>query len=366
MRKMTVGMAAAISVGLLLTGCSSGGSDSQPVSQAPQTEKTADGGAAENTEQEAAPVEDSFVVYNSSKEEEMVILLDRFETESGIHGETVRLSAGEALGRITVERENPKNGVWYGGGIDSYIQAKEEGLLEPYFSPTADTIPDEYKDPEGYYTGAYLTYLVIGYNKTLLEEKSVKAPTSWQDLLDPAYEGQITMANPGSSGTAYTFLSTMCQLYGEEEGMEFMKKLDPNIKSYEKSGSAPSRLAAQGEAMIAITYLHDVISYQDQGFTDLVAVIPSEGTGYEIGCVALIKDGPDPEASKRFIDFVLRAENQVVQDEVGYCAGHTQPDAPLSEQIKAMGDFDLIDYDFEWSGTNRTRLVEEWSAMIGE
>lgn len=361
MKKVIRGLAVAIGGALILTGCSKGQTDpaaGKPAEQAKDAVTTA-GNAGGGTE-------DSFVVYNASQEEEMVILLNRFEEESGIHGETVRLSAGEALGRITVEQENPKAGVWYGGGIDSYIQAKEQGLLEPYFSPTADGIPAEYKDPEGYFTGAYLTYLVIAYNNALLEEKGVEPPKSWQDLLDPVYEGQITMANPGSSGTAYTFLSTMCQLYGEEEGMEFMKKLNPNIKSYEKSGSAPSRLAAQGEAMIAITYLHDVISYQDQGFKDLMAVIPEEGTGYEIGCVALIKGGPDPEASKKFIDFVLQPESQVVQDELGYCVGHTHPDATLSKQIEAMGDFKLIDYDAEWAGSNRNRLVEEWSAMVGE
>lgn len=365
MKKTLKCIMAATLAGVLLAGC---GSPNTGTTDAPTTKDEGSASGQESSESEGTTVEveDSFVVYNASKEEEMVIHLERFEKESGIHGETVRLSAGEALGRITVERENPKAGVWYGGGIDSYIQAKEEGLLEPYFSPTAEEIPDEYKDPEGYYTGAYLTYLVIGYNETLLKEKGVEPPKSWSDLLDPAYKGQITMANPGSSGTAYTFLSTMCQLFGEEEGLQFMQDLHPNIKSYEKSGSAPSRLAAQGEAMIAITYLHDVISYQDQGFTDLIAVIPEEGTGYEIGCVALIKDGPDPEASKRFIDFVLQPESQVVQDEVGYCAGHTHPDAPLSDQIKAMGEFDLIDYDFEWSGTNRNRLVEEWSALVGE
>lgn len=360
MKKITTGALAAICVGMLLTGCAQEPKKTADSQAAPQ-----DGGIT--TEAAAAPaVKESFVNYNTSKEEEMVVLLDRFEEQTGIHGETVRLSAGEALGRITVERDNPKAGVWYGGGIDSYIQAKEEGLLEPYFSPTAEAIPNEYKDRDGYYTGAYLTYLVIAYNKTLLEEKGVQPPTSWQDLLDPAYQGQITMANPGSSGTAYTFLSTMCQLYGEEQGLDYMKQLNANIKSYEKSGSAPSRLAAQGEAMIAITYLHDVISYQDQGFVDLKAVIPQEGTGYEIGCVALIKDGPDPEASKKFIDFVLQPESQVVQDELGYCIGHTHPDAELSDQIKAMGDFRLIDYDFEWSGNNRIRLVETWSSMVGE
>lgn len=306
------------------------------------------------------------IIYNTSKEEEMNILLDRFEAETGIRGETVHLSAGEALGRISVERENPKANVWYGGGIDSYIQAKNDGLLEGYVSPTAATIPDKYKDADGFFTGQYVTYLVIAYNKALLEEKGVNPPTSWQDLLDPAYEGQITIANPASSGTAYTFLSTMCQLYGEEDGLKFMQALNSNVKSYEKSGSAPSRLAAQGEAMIAITYLHDVLSYVEQGFVDLVPVIPTEGTGYEIGCLGVIAGGPDQDVAKAFVDFCLRPENQVVQDEVGYYAGRTQPEAELSQYIKDLGDINLIEYDFVWSGSNRTRLVEEWSALVGQ
>lgn len=195
MRKIAAKILALTCAEIMLAGCSSGAGGGQTTAPE-QTAATTGDDVSADTKAETPPAEDSFVVYNTSKEEEMVIHLNRFEKETGIHGETVRLSAGEALGRITVERENPKNGVWFGGGIDSYIQAKEEGLLEPYFSPTAAAIPAEYKDPEGYYTGAYLTYLVIAYNKTLLDEKGVAAPTSWQDLLDPAYKGQITMANP--------------------------------------------------------------------------------------------------------------------------------------------------------------------------
>jgi len=341
---------------VMLSGCSGGSANTESKNQTEQPEASA---VTDYSGME-------LIIYNTSKEEEMLILLEKFEKETGIHGETVRLSAGEALGRITVERENPKANVWYGGGIDSHNQAKAEGLLTPYVSPSAGTIPSQYKDSEGYFTGQGLTSLVIGYNKALLEERNVPVPTSWKDLLDPAYEGQITMANPGSSGTAYTFLSTICQLFGEEEGMAYMKELNKNIKSYEKSGSAPARLAAQGEAMIAITYLHDVLSYQEEGFVDLMAVVPEDGTGYEINCVSMIEGGPDQEIAKAFIDFVLRPENQVIADEVGYHVIHTQPDAKNSEKLNSLGEIKLIQYDFEWAGSNRNRLVEEWGAMVGE
>lgn len=307
------------------------------------------------------------VVYNCSTEEELLELGKRFEAATGCKVESIQLSAGEALGRISVEKENPKAGMWYIGGVDSYISAKKDGLLEQYSSPTAAVFSEQFKDKDGYYTGVTMTYLVIGYNQTLLDELGLDAPTSWQDLLDPAYAGQITMASPATSGTAYTFLSTICQLYGEEVGLKYMKALDANVKSYEKSGSSPSRLCAQGEAAIAITYFHDVTNYREQGFDDFLCVIPSEGTGYEMGCTALIKGGPSPEASKAFIDFVLTAENQEVAISLGYHSGRTNPDTRPSELVKELlADAPVIEYDAEWSGENRERLIGEWAEAVGQ
>ncbi len=306
------------------------------------------------------------IVYNSTKEEIMAIMLENFEKSTNVHGETILLSAGEAVGRITAEEKNPQASLWYGGGIDSYIAAKEAGLLEAFVPENADLIDAKFKDPDGYFYGTNVTYLVICYNQALLAEKGVEAPKSWNDLLKKDFEGQITIANPGSSGTAYTFLSTICQILGEEEGLQYMKELDKNIKSYEKSGSAPARLVAQGEAMVCVTYYHDVAAYQEQGFTDLVGVMPEEGTGYEIACTALVKGGPAQEAGKKFIEYALTAESQEIGDVTGYYTAHTNPNAKISDQIKALGEIKTIDYDFIWAGTNKARLIEEWSKLVGQ
>ena len=50
-----------------------------------------------------------------------------------------------------------------------------------------------------------------------------------------------------SSGTAYTTLATIVQIFGEDESFEFMKGLHRNINQYTKSGSAPIKAAARGE-----------------------------------------------------------------------------------------------------------------------
>lgn len=52
----------------------------------------------------------------------------------------VRMSSGESLTRLRNEKDNPQFDIWWGGPIDSFIAAKDEGLLEQYESPNAVNI----------------------------------------------------------------------------------------------------------------------------------------------------------------------------------------------------------------------------------
>ena len=94
----------------------------------------------------------------------------------------------------------------------------------------------------GIYSGA----LGFGYNKDLLEKSGLPVPACWKDLAKPEYKGRVQIANPNSSGTAYTTLATMVQLFGEEGGFDYMKALHKNINQYTKSGSAPIKAAGLG------------------------------------------------------------------------------------------------------------------------
>jgi iron(III) transport system substrate-binding protein len=201
-------------------------------------------------------------------------------------------------------------------------------------------------------------------NTKLLKEKGVEAPKSWQDLLKPEFKGQVVSANPGSSGTAYTMLATLVQLMGEEKGLAYMKALDKQMKNYQKSGTAPARLAGQGECMVGISFLHDAIKYREEGMKDLVLTAPSEGTGYEIGAVSLIKGGPDQENAKKFIDWCLTKKAQEIGQTVGSYQFLTNPDAQPPKQAAELKGTKLIKYDFPWAGANRSKLVEKWNKAI--
>lgn len=303
-------------------------------------------------------------LYCGLMEDHMVKAVQEFEKETGIKVDAVRMSSGEIMGRIKAEKNNPKASVWFGGPADAFVQAKEEGLLEKYASPNAAKIPVQFKDADGYWTGIYIGYLGFVSNQKLLNEKGIVPPKSWDDLLKPEFKGQVVLANPGSSGTAYTMLATIVQIMGEEKGLEYMKKLHAQVKTYPKSGTAPGRMAGQGEAMIGLSFLHDGIKYREEGMKDIVLSAPGEGTGYEIGSVAIIKGGPDQDAAKKFVDWALSKKGEELGQQVGSYQFLTNPEAQSPKQAEELKDTKLIQYDLEWAGKHKSELVEKWNNAI--
>ncbi len=301
------------------------------------------------------------LIYAGLMEDHALAAARAFEKETGIETEFVRMSSGETLARIRAERNNMSASVWFGGPIDAFVAANEDGLLEPYKSPVAKDIPAQFKDPNGIWTGIYVGYLGFVGNKEVLDEIGAKMPTSWADLLKPEYKGEIVTAHPGSSGTAYTMLATIIQLKGEKEGMEYMQKLNKQVRQYTKSGTAPGRMAGLGETAVGITFLHDAIKYKKEGYEDIIISAPKEGTGFEIGGVAVLKNGPDQVSAKKFVDWALSKEAQELGQTVGSYQFLTNKNAKAPKEAQAIAGTKLIDYDFEWAGTNRKNLLDEFS-----
>ncbi len=304
------------------------------------------------------------LVYASHNEEFAQITVQEFmKLYPKVQVEHIRLSAGPVLARIKAERNRPQASVWWGGPADTYAAAKEEGLLEPYFSAEAEHIPAKFKDAEGYWTGFYVGLLGFTINDRSFKELGVSVPTSWGDLLRPEFKDLIVMANPGTSGTAYTVLATLVQLWGEEEAFAYLKKLDANIQQYPTSGSAAGRMAGLGEVAIGIDYGHAVPQLAVQGYP-VSGSFPKEGTGYEIGGAAIIKDAPEPELARLFLDFVLSKQGQELAAKVGAYPTPIHAHAEVPPQAVPIDAAELIDYDFGWAGKNRDRLVERWNDEI--
>lgn len=304
-------------------------------------------------------------VYTALPDTEIPVYLEAFESETGIKVNYIRLSAGEIMAKLQVEKNNPQASVWYGGPIDTFIAATGEGLLAKYESSEIANIPDEYKDPNGYWSPFYVGALGFAVHKDWFEEKGIPYPESWEDLLKPEFKGEISMAHPGSSGTAYSVLATILQMEGEEAGWEYFRKFNENVRQYTKSGSAPAKNVALGEASIGIVFSHDGLKPSAEGYP-VEVVFPKEGTGYEVGGIALINgaDEKELENGKKFIDWVLSKDGQeLFEDSQSFRLPVNVNADPPQGAIK-ISDLKVIDYDFIWAGENRVRLIEEFSAQV--
>ena len=307
------------------------------------------------------------VVYCSVDEEWCRVMSEAFERETGIDVLMTRRSSGETYAQIKAEEGQPRGDVWWGGTGDPHLQAAQEGLTAAYESPMLAELNDwavrQAETAEYRTVGIYAGGLGYGYNSDLVTED---APACWEDLLDERFADDIQVANPNSSGTAYTMLATLVQLFGEDEAFEFMAKLHANISQYTQSGSAPIRAAATGESAIGIVFMHDAVAQAVQG-APIRTVAPCEGTGYEVGSMSLIEGGPNPENARIWYDWALSAAAQELGAEANSFQVPSNASAATPDAAPKLADIKLIDYDFATYGSSdtRTRLLARWDAEIG-
>lgn len=190
-------------------------------------------------------------------------------------------------------------------------------------------------------------------------------PSCWEDLTKPEYKGHVQMANPNSSGTAYTTLASMVQIFGEGDGFEFMKGLHANINQYTKSGSAPIKAAGRGENTIGIVFMHDAFKQAVSGFP-IKVVAPCEGTGYEIGSMSIIDGARNLDEAKAFYDWALSTDAQNLALQVNAFQVPSNMGAETSPSAPDMSTIKLIDYDFKTYGSSdeRKRLLAKWDEEV--
>jgi iron(III) transport system substrate-binding protein len=312
---------------------------------------------------------DKLTLYCSAQEDWCQLMARSFEDATGIDVDMTRKSSGETFAQIKAESTNPRGDVWWGGTGDPHLQAAEENLTAAYVSPMRAELHDwaiSQATSAGDKTiGIYSGALGYGYNTELLAANNLPEPSCWMDLTKPEYKGHVQMANPNSSGTAYTTLASMVQIFGEDEGFEFMKGLHANINQYTKSGSAPIKAAGRGETTIGIVFMHDAVAQAVAGFPVKV-VAPCEGTGYEIGSMSIIEGARNMDEAKQFYDWALSADAQNLALQVNAFQVPSNVGAETSPSAPDMSTIKLIDYDFKTYGSSdeRKRLLQKWDEDV--
>ena len=245
--------------------------------------------------------------------------------------------------------------------------ANEEGLTEFYRPKSWNDLRRELREAvAGRYIPLYAGILGWALNERLLREKGAPVPRTWRDLADPRYRRLIAYPNPNTSGTGYTMLATLVQLYGEQEAFALLRRIHPNVAEYTRSGAAPGQLTGRGEVAIGITFIHDAVDQVLKGFP-IGYGAPRDGTGYEIGGLSLVRGAPNRQAAITFIEWALTPEAQRLAAERGesyQIPSNTK--TPVPRVAPRFEDFRVIKYDFVKYGSAavRDRLVRRWSDEV--
>jgi iron(III) transport system substrate-binding protein len=356
----------------ILTACAPAATEAPPVAtEPPEVATEAPAATEEPAATEAAteaPVEITDTELNvlcTPQEQWCQGMKQEFEALYGITVNYVRMSSGEALARVQAEKDNPQFDIWWGGPIDSFVAAKGEGLLEAYDSPNYANLTDpvKMKDVDNQWVGIYVGTLGFATNKDwLAANPGVEPPRSWDDLLKPEFTGQVMVAHPSSSGTSYTALATVLQIRGEEAGWEYLQQYAGQISQFTKSGAAPAKFVGQGEAAVGIVFSHDIVNEIENNKLPLELTFPEEGTGYEIGGMALLKGAKHPQAARLWFDWALTPEAQALGPVYAAYQAPTVNGVELSHP--ELLEVNLIDYDFQWAGEHKKEFVDKFTNEI--
>jgi iron(III) transport system substrate-binding protein len=294
-----------------------------------------------------------------------------FERETGIRVVLSQKSTGEMLAQLRAEARNPRGDVWWGGTGDPHVAAGEEGLTQAHESPRIAELHDwasaQWRQTGGRTVGVYASVLGFGFNTELVARRNLPEPRCWADLLNPAYRGEIQMANPNSSGTAYIVIATLVQMMGEEPAFDYLRRLHGSINAYPRSGTAPITAVARGETALSISFVHNAAEERVAGFP-VGHAVPCEGTGYEIGSMSVIRGARNLANAQRFYHWALSAEAQMAASaEARKLQTMSNRGVPLTDGAPNMATARIIDYDNARFGASaeRRRLLARWDRDVG-
>lgn len=249
------------------------------------------------------------VVYSPWSDVELDIAIPAFEEQTGIEVTVISGGTGELVARVEAEKNNPQGDVILGGSMGVFAPALE--LWEEYVSPEDEFILDAYKNTTGYISTYCLVPTVILLNSNLIGDINIKA---WDDLLNPDLKGKIAFADPAASSLSNVLLLNLLNVMGDgkdlDSGWEWVEKFTDQLDGKILSGSSGvPKGVADGEYVVGLTHELYYATYLADN-APVEAIYPEEGSAIIAGPTVIIKDAPNMDNAKLFIDYILGKDFQ--------------------------------------------------------
>ncbi len=236
---------------------------------------------------------DRVVIYTAAEDERIAYLQQELDSRfPGTEIVILSLGTGQLLTRLQAEGKNSDCDIFYDlEVVNAEIILNENPDL---FADLSDFDLSVYDPSVTGYISRHHRYAVNGktagaflINTGMLEGKELPIPETYQDMLKPEYKGMISMPNPRSSGTGYSYYNGMMTILGEEAGKKYFESLNENIKEYTTSGSAPAKAAVRGDVAIAYGLLWQCVNYANEN-EGMAVLVPEQGLAFDLFTMGMI------------------------------------------------------------------------------
>jgi iron(III) transport system substrate-binding protein len=251
-----------------------------------------------------------------------ITVLPKFDTEAT---KTVGLAQA-----IIQERRRPRCDVFWNNEILNTLRLEKEGLLNVYHPPIADRYPAMYRSPDGTWHGFVARARVLIVNTDLVPED--QRPTSIHDLADAKWRARAGIAKP-LFGTTATHAACLFAHWGDEKAREFFRAVKANEVEILSGNKQVALSVAAGKLAFGLTDTDDAIIELEKGMS-VAIVYPDQGqdglgTLFIPNTLAIIRGGPNPEAARRLVDYLLSPEVEAK------LAAGPSAQIPLNPEVKA-------------------------------
>lgn len=240
--------------------------------------------------------------------------------EAKYPGVTVVIQQKPTSQGVTYIRETtskPEADIMWASAVDAFEVLKTEKLLAKYDLPKeiASRIPAKVgafpvHDPDNFFFGFALSGYGMMWNKPYLQAHKLKSPAEWTDLIDPSYFGHLSISAPSRSGTTHLTIESILQAYGWDKGWALLLNMGGNMAVItERSFGVPEGVN-NGQYGIGIVIDFFGLSAIASGFPvdfaypSLTPIVPAN--------VGMVKGGPNSENAKRFVNYLLSEEGQML------------------------------------------------------
>lgn len=244
-------------------------------------------------------------------------------------------------------------------------------LFEPYVAKGDENLPEAYQNFNGITThycldgSAALLINTEEYEKLGLKVDEFKG---YADLLRPELAGKIAMGDPANSSSAWAELTNMLLVMGNEPyddaAWEWVGKFIDNLNGIMlSSSSAIYKGVVAGEYVVGVSYEDPCVSLLVDGATNVKLVYPEEGAVWLPAGVAIIKNAPNMENAKLFVDWIISDEGQA--EIAKTTARPVNPNiSNTAKEMTPFADINVKYEDMELCGTNKNAWRTRWTELF--